>query len=221
MAERKEIVVQAEPRNARGKNDARRLRAEGKVPVVIYGGEGEPVAAAAKLSELAAILRSDTGPNTIFTLDVEGVGASEVLFQDRQIDPVRGRLVHADLRRLVRGQELEVTVPVHLEGEPYGVKNEAGVLEHVVRELEIRCRPRNIPDAIHADVTGMHVHDVLHVRDLTVGEGVTILNDPDTVVAIVGVIRAQVTETVTPEEEETAEPEVIGKGGEEEEEGEE
>lgn len=216
MAERKEIVVQAVPRNARGKNDARRLRAEGKVPVVVYGGDGEPVSAAAPLNELAAILRSDTGPNTIFTLDVEGVGASEVLFQDRQIDPIRGRLVHADLRRLVRGQELEVTVPLHLNGEPYGVKHEAGVLEHTVRELDIRCRPRDIPEAINIDVSGMHVQDVLHVSDLAVGEGVTILADPGMVIATVGVIRAQVAETETPEEEIT-EPEVIGKGGEEEE----
>src|SRR5215470_15179774 len=104
MAEKKEIVVRALRREGRGKNDARRARRDGQVPVTIYGGKGEAVAALAPLSELAAILRSDTGRNTIFTLDVEGVGASEVMFHDRQIDPVRERLIHADFQRLVKGQ---------------------------------------------------------------------------------------------------------------------
>ena len=106
MAERQEITIRGEQRTGRGKNDARRLRARGYVPLTIYGGGGESVSAAAPLRELAAILRSDTGHNTIFTLDVEGVGATEVMFLDRQIDTVRGRLVHADLRRLVRGQKI-------------------------------------------------------------------------------------------------------------------
>src|ERR671929_43841 len=117
MAEREEITVRAERRAGRGKNDARRLRARG----------------------LAAILRSETGHNTIFTLDVDGVGPSEVLFLDRQLDPVKGRLIHADLRRLVRGQEIEVTVPLHLEGEPAGVSDEGGILEQLLREVSIRC----------------------------------------------------------------------------------
>src|SRR5918998_5375408 len=153
MAERKEITIRATQRDARGKNDARRARRDGLVPVTVYGGEGEAVSAVARLSELAAILRSDTGHNTIFTLDVEGLGASEVMFHARQIDPVRGRLVHADLRRLVKGQKIEVTVPLHLIGEPYGVREEEGVLEQLLREIEIRCDPRNIPDAINVDVT--------------------------------------------------------------------
>src|SRR5918912_151093 len=142
MAEKKEITVRARRREGRGKNDAGRLRREGFVPVTVYGGAGEAVSAAAPLAELAAILRSDTGHNTIFTIDVEGVGASEVLFLDRQIDPVRGRLVHADLRRLVKGQKVEVTVPLHLVGEPVGVTEGGGVLEQIVRQLEIRCEPR-------------------------------------------------------------------------------
>src|ERR671933_2935485 len=134
MAERESITVRAELRAGRGKNDARRLRARGLVPLTIYGGEGEPVAAAAPLRELAAILRSGAGHNTIFTLDVEGVGASEVLFLDRQIDPVRGRLIHADLRRLVQGQEVEVTVPLRLVGEPAGAKEDGGILEQPFRQ---------------------------------------------------------------------------------------
>lgn len=216
MAEREAITVRAEQRVGRGKNDARRLRARGMVPLTLYGGGGEAVSAAAPLRELAAILRTEAGHNTVFTLDVEGVGASEVLFLDRQIDPVRGRLVHADLRRLVQGEEVEVTVPLHLEGEPAGVKEEGGILEQLLREVEIRCRPGIIPDAIKADVSGLKVHEVLHVSDLKVGEGVTVLTDGETAVATVAVVREEQVEERTPEEA-VAEPEVIGKGKKEEE----
>ncbi|HEX8069977.1 MAG TPA: 50S ribosomal protein L25 [Pyrinomonadaceae bacterium] len=217
MAERKEITVRAVRREGRGKNDAGRLRRSGLVPLTIYGGEGEPVAAAASLAELAAILRSEQGANTIFTLDVEGVGASEVLFHDRQIDPVRGRLVHADLRRLVKGQKLEITVPVHLIGEPLGVRDERGILEQIVRELEIRVSPRDIPDhGIDIDVAHLDVHDVLHVSDIPADERFEILADPDMVIATVAVVREEPVEERAPEAEVT-EPEVIGKGKKEEE----
>jgi large subunit ribosomal protein L25 len=219
MAERKEITVRAQQRDGRGKNDARRARANGLVPVTVYGGEGGSVAAVAPLKELAAILRSDAGQNAIFTLDVEGVGPSEVMFHDRQIDPVRGRLVHADLRRLVRGQKIEVTVPLHLVGEPIGVREEQGVLEQVTRQIEIRCQPRNIPDAINMDVTNLGVHDVLHVSDIPADENIEILTEPETVIATVSVTREEPTEAVAAEEE-PAEPEVIGKGKKEDEEGE-
>jgi large subunit ribosomal protein L25 len=210
MAEREEITVRAELRTGRGKNDARRLRARGMVPLTIYGGEGEPVAAAAPLAELAAILRSGAGHNAIFTLDVDGIGASEVMFLDRQIDPVKTRLIHADLRRLVRGQEIEVAVRVELDGEPAGVKDEGGILEQLLREVEVRCRPSVIPEAIHADVSGLGVHEVLHVSDLQAPEGVTIVTDGETAVATVAVVREEQVEERT--EDEAAEPEVIGKG---------
>ena len=217
MAERKEITVRATRRDGRGKNDARRARRDGLVPVTVYGGEGEAVAAVASIRDLAAILRSDSGYNTIFTIDVEGVGPSEVMFHDRQIDPVRGRLVHADLKRLVKGQKIEVTVHIQLDGEPVGVREEQGVLEQVMRDIEIRCDPRNIPDAIHLDVSNLGVHDVLHVSDIPADENLEILADPDTVIATVAIIREEPTEA--PAAEEPAEPEVIGKGKKEEDEG--
>ncbi|HEY0407321.1 MAG TPA: 50S ribosomal protein L25 [Pyrinomonadaceae bacterium] len=216
MAERKEITVRAQQREGRGKNDARRARAAGLVPVTIYGGEGEAVSAVAPLRDLAAILRSDAGHNSIFTFEVEGGESSEVMFSDRQIDPVRGRLVHADLKRLVRGQKIEVTVPLHLIGEPIGVREEQGVLEQVIREIEIRCQPRNIPDSIDLDVSNLGVHDVLHVSDIPADENIEILNEPETVVATVSITREEPVEAVAGEEE-TAEPEVIGKGKKEEE----
>jgi len=217
MAEHEEITVKATVREGRGKNDARRTRRAGMVPVTVYGGEGETVAAAAPLSELAAILRSEAGRNTIFTLDVEGVGASEVMFHDRQIHPVHGRLVHADFQRLVKGQKIEVTVPLHLVGEPVGVREEQGVLEQIMRELEIRCEPREIPDSIDLDVSNLGVHDVLHVSDIPVGANIEILNEPDAVVATVGIVRDEPVAAPVVEEEGAAEPEVIGKGKKEEE----
>jgi large subunit ribosomal protein L25 len=220
MAEKKDIVVRATSREGRGKNDARRARRNGQVPVTIYGGKGEAVAALAPASELAAILRSDTGRNTIFTVDVEGVGASEVMFVDRQIDPVRMRLVHADFKRLVKGEKIETTVPLRLVGEPLGVREQAGVLEQIIRNLDIRCDPRDIPEHIDVDVTNLGVHDVLHVSDIPVTEGVEILEEPETVIATIGVVKEEVVEAPPVEGEAPAEPEVIGKGKKEEEEGE-
>jgi large subunit ribosomal protein L25 len=217
MAEKKEYRVQAKQRDGRGKNDARRTRRAGMVPITVYGGGAETVAAVAPLSELAAILRSDAGRNTIFTIDVEGVGASEVMFHDRQIDPVKGRLIHADLTRLVKGQKIEVTVPLHLVGEPIGVKEKQGVLEQIVREIEIRCEPREIPDTIDVDVSNLDVHDVLHVSDIPVSEAIEILMDAELVIATVGIVKEEVAATPATEGEEPAEPEVIGKGKKEEE----
>ncbi|HMF58604.1 MAG TPA: 50S ribosomal protein L25 [Pyrinomonadaceae bacterium] len=219
MAERKEITISAKPREGRGKNDARRARANGLVPVTVYGGEGGAVTAVAEIKDLAAILRSDTGHNTIFTIDIEGVGASEVMFQDRQVDPLRGRLLHADLKRLVQGEKIEVTVSVHLVGTPAGVSDESGILEQLLREIEIRCEPRDIPEAINVDVSGLKVHDVLHISDIPVSEGIEILDSPETAVATVGVVREEPVEAVAPVEGEAVEPEVIGKGKKEEEEG--
>lgn len=220
MAEHKDITVRAQPRDGRGKNDSRRARAAGMVPVVVYGGEGGSVAALAPLRDLAAILRSESGRNTIFTLEIEGGAASEVMFHDRQIDPVRGRLMHADLTRLVKGQKIEVTVPLHLTGEPVGVREEQGVLEQIIRELEIRCEPREIPDVINVDVSNLGVHDVLHISDIQVDEKIEILNDPETVIATVGIVKDEPVAEVAVEEG-AAEPEVIGKGKKEDEAGDE
>ena len=217
MAEHKDITIQATRREGRGKNDARRTRRAGMVPLNIYGGGGEAVSAQASLSELAAILRSEAGRNTIFTVNVEGVGPSEVMFHDRQIDPVRGRLIHADLTRLVKGQKIEVTVPLHLIGEPVGVREEQGVLEQIIREIEIRCEPREIPDVINIDVSHLGVHDLLHVSDIPADPKIEILDAPDTVIATVGIVKEEPVAAAPLEAEGPAEPEVIGKGKKEDE----
>jgi large subunit ribosomal protein L25 len=217
MAEKKDFKVQAKLREGRGKNDARRARRDGMVPITVYGGGAETVAAIAPARDLAAILRTEAGRNTIFTIEVEGVGVSEVMFHDRQIDPVKGRLIHADLTRLVKGQKIEVTVPLHLVGEPIGVKEKQGVLEQIIREIEIRCEPRQIPDSLDVDVSNLDVHDLLHVSDIAVGEGVEILTDAEQVIATVGIVKEEVAPAVPAEGEEPVEPEVIGKGKKEEE----
>src|ERR1700682_3014397 len=182
MAEKKDIVVRAVRREGRGKNDSRRARRNGQVPVTMYGGEGEAVAARAQLRDLAAILRSDTGRNTIFTLDVDGVEATEVMFADRQIDPVRMRLIHADFKRLVKGEKIEATVRLRLVGEPLGGRENAGVLEEIVRNVEIRCEPRDIPEVIEVDVTNLDVHQVLHISDIPANEKIEILEDANAVI---------------------------------------
>ncbi|HKG97052.1 MAG TPA: 50S ribosomal protein L25 [Pyrinomonadaceae bacterium] len=217
MAEKKEYKVQAKQREGRGINDARRTRREGMVPITVYGGGVETVAAVAPLRDLAAILRSEAGRNTIFTIEVEGVGESEVMFHDRQIDPVRGRLIHADLTRLVKGQKIEVTVPLHLVGEPIGVKEKQGVLEQIIREIQIRCEPREIPDSLDVDVSNLDVHDTLHVSDIQVSVTVEILTDAEQVIATVGIVKEEAAPAPTVEGEEPAEPEVIGKGKKEDE----
>src|SRR5688500_8217351 len=218
-AEKKEFKIRAKQRDGRGKNDARRVRREGMVPVTVYGGGAETLAAVAPARELAAILRSESGRNTIFTIEVDGFGEVEVMFHDRQIDPVRGRLIHADLTRLVKGQKIEVTVPLHMVGEPVGVREEQGVLEQIIREIEIRCEPREIPDVINVDVSNLGVHDVLHISDIQVDERIEILNDPNTVIATVGVVKEEPVAAPVVEVEGAAEPEVIGKGKKEDEEG--
>ena len=205
MAEK--VVVKAEKREERGKNVNRRLRVEGKIPVVVYGGGGESVAVTATLSDLAAILRTDAGVNTVFSLDINGVGTSDVIFQDRQIDAVKGRLLHADLRRIAKGEKMEMTVPIHLTGEAEGLKEEGAVLSQALREIKVLCEPANTPESIDIDISGLSADHPLHVSDLKVGAGIEIHEAPETVVASIVVVKEPELE---PQVEEGAQPEVEG-----------
>ena len=210
MAEK--FVIKAEQRDLRGKNAARRLRTEGKIPVVVYGGEGDSVSVTATLADLAAVLRSPSGHNTVFSLDIAGVGASDVIFQDRQIDAVRGRMIHADLRRLVAGEKIELTVPLHFVGEPIGVKEDGGLLVEPVREIKVLCEPGNAPASIDVDVSGLALNEALHISDIKAPAGVEIHEDPETLIASVTMMKEPELE---PQVAEGAEPEVEGgEGGE-------
>lgn len=205
MAEK--TVVKAFLRETRGKNENRRLRATGRVPVTVYGGGTEAVSASAELGDLAAILRTDAGVNTVFSLDIDGEGASDVIFQDRQIDPIRGRLIHADLRRFAKGEKIEMTVPIHLVGEPESLNEEGAVLSQAMREVKVKCEPAKTPDAISVDISSLTIEHPIHVSDLVVGEGIEVVDLPETVVASIVVVKEVELE---PQVEEGAEPEVVG-----------
>lgn len=187
MAEK--ILVKAEKREVTGKNANRRLRAAGKIPVVVYGGGSENVSAAASLSDLAAIIRSDSGVNTVFSLDIEGEGVNDVIFQDRQIDPLMGRLVHADLRRFAKGEKIEMTVPVNLVGEPEALSEEGAVLSQSLRELKVLCEPAKTPDSFEVDISGLTSETSITVADIKVDDSLEVVDDPETVVASIVVVK--------------------------------
>lgn len=201
------ILVKAEKRDSRGKNTNRRLRVAGKIPVVVYGGGSESLAATASLADLAAIIRTDSGVNTVFSLDIEGEGINDVIFQDRQIHAVHGRMIHADLRRFSKGEKIEMTVPVHLIGHAKGLEVEGAVLSQAIREIKVICEPANTPDSIDVDVSDLDAGHSLHVSDLKVGKGIEIQEDGDAVVASIVSISAS---DLEPQLEAGAEPEVAG-----------
>ena len=205
MAEK--FVVKAEKRETRGKGHARRLRVDGKIPVVVYGGGSESMAATVALSDLAAIIRTETSVNTVFALDVAGDGVHDVIFQDRQIDAVKGRLIHADLRRFARGEKIEMTVPIRLVGHAAGLQEAGAVLTQAMSEIKVLCEPANTPDSIDVDVTNLEAGHALHVSDLTIGAGIEVVVAPETVVASIVTVSEAVLE---PQIEEGAQPEVAG-----------
>jgi len=205
MAEK--VVVKAEKREGRGKNDTRRLRTSGKIPVSVYGGGEEAVAVVAELKDLAAILRTDTGVNTVFSLDIAGVGAHDVIFQDRQIDAVKGRLLHADLRRLTKGEKLELTVPVQLVGEAPGLQEDGAVLNQPLHEIKILVDPANVPDSIEVDVSGLNVGESVQVADIKFARGIEVHELPETVLASIVIVKEEELEPQTAEE---GEPEIVG-----------
>ena len=206
MAEK--VTVKAEKREKSGKGYARRLRQQARIPINIYGGGIENISAAVDLKDLAAILRTEAGSNTVFSLDVNGVGASDVMFQDRQIDPLTGRLLHADLRRLKKGEKIEVTVPLHFIGEPIGVRENDGVLQQAMREIKILCEPANIPDFFEVEVENLELNEAVHVSDIKPVAGVEIQEDPEAVIASVTLVKEEIEEPLLPEE--GAEPEIVG-----------
>lgn len=200
------ITVKATLRETRGKNENRRLRAEGKIPVIVYGGGSENVAATAELKDLAAILRTDTGVNTVFSLDIDG-DVNDVLFQDRQIDGIKGRLLHADLRRFAKGEKIEMTVPVHLVGTAVGLMEEGAMLAQPMREIKVLCEPAKTPEFIEVDVTDLEAGASIHVSDIKVGEGMEIGDNPESVVASVTIVKEVELE---PQIGDGSEPEVAG-----------
>jgi large subunit ribosomal protein L25 len=213
MAEK--IVVAGAPRAERGKNEARRLRQTGKVPAVLYGGKGGPITLSVNAKQVGAILRSESGHNTLFQVDLGGK-AEPAILKDWLVDPMSGKLLHVDLMRVAMDVRMKVKVPVHTFGEPAGVKVQGGVFEVVTRELEIECLPTDIPTEFKLDVTELMLGKQLRVSDLTVDTGkVKMLTEPERVIAHVVALKVEEekpAEAVAAEVAVPAEPEVIKKG---------
>ena|SRR3984893_2317041 len=221
-----EAVLEAVERTQRGKNEARRLRAAGRIPAVVYGVKEGGRAIAVDPKTLAKILRTELGANTLISLKLAGGSDTRVLVKEYQIDPVTHQLLHADFYRVAMDKVIRVTVTVVPRGEPKGVKQQGGVLDIVHRQLELECLPADIPEHIEVDVSEMMVGQSVRVRDLATSDKWKAVSDPD--MMLMHVIIPKVEEVaVTPEAAAAAataapaEPEVIKKGKKEEAEGEE
>ncbi|MBV9156706.1 MAG: 50S ribosomal protein L25 [Acidobacteriaceae bacterium] len=220
---RKEITITAEPRDSRGKNEARRLRSKGSVPAVVYGGPSGPKPVAVSPKELTRILNSKTGHNTIFNLGLADAGNTPVMIVDWQYDPIKDSLLHVDLKRIDLTQRITVKVPIVTQGEPKGVKIQGGIHEIVTREIEIECLPNDIPEQFVVDVSELMIGQNIRIGQIEMGDSVRLISQPDTVVSHVVALRAEETPAAETAGESpaagapAAEPEVIKKGKKEEE----
>jgi large subunit ribosomal protein L25 len=204
-------AVVATPREGRfNKNAARRVRVSGKIPAVVYGAGQDAVAVTVDPRIIIKILHSDSGHNTIFDLDVTGASPVKAMIVDWQNEPIKGALLHIDLKRIAMDKKMVVSVAIQLVGVPVGVKAQGGILEHVLREVEIECLPSDIPSHLDVDVSNLELHGVIHVSDLPHSGSIKFLGDEDATVAHVTVIK----EVAEPEAAvaAAAEPEVAKKG---------
>ena len=219
------FTVEGKVREERGKNAARRTRVTGMVPAVLYGGRKDSISLSVNAKQVGKILRSESGHNTIFTVQVVGGDKERAMVKDWQVDPVSGSLLHVDLLRIAMDVRMRVRVPVHTFGEPEGVKLQGGIFEMVTREVELECLPGDIPEEFKVDVSGLTIGKQLRAADLPIDPAkIKLLTDPQRVLAHVVTLKAEV--EVAPEaaavaaETAPAEPEVIKKGKKETEEGE-
>ena len=209
-------LLEAQPRTPGNKNHARRVRVSGKVPGVLYGAGKETVALSVDPRQVARILYSQTGHNTIFELALDGGERTQAMIVDWQYEPIKGSLLHIDLKRIAMDQKLRVSVPIVLKGEAEGVKQQGGILEQLLREVEVECLPGDIPSAIEADVSQLVFGKVLRVEDLPKSAKLKFLSDANQPVAHVTTVKEEVVATPDAVAAEAgavpAEPEVIEKG---------
>jgi large subunit ribosomal protein L25 len=219
-----EAVLEAQARDTFGKNEARRTRRGGRVPGVLYGGDGKaatPIAVQPKA--LLKILHSESGQNTLIALKLAGAGDNRVLVKDFQLDPVTHEVLHVDFLRIAMDKLLRVTIPIIVHGEPKGVKQQGGVLEFIRREVEIEVLPADIPEHIDVDVTELMLHQGIRVRDILTNAKWKPVSDLD--LMLVHVIMPKVEEVAAPADAAAAatatpaEPEVLKKGKKDEDEG--
>jgi large subunit ribosomal protein L25 len=217
-------TLEAQPRTPGTKNDARRVRRAGRIPAVVYGAGKSAVPVAVDPRQVSRILHSETGHNSVFDLALDGE-KSKAMIVDWQYEPIKGSLLHIDLKRIAMDQKLRVNVPIELIGEPAGVKQQGGLLEQIVREVEIECLPADIPNVIELNVAELVFGVVLRVADLPKNDKVKLVTDADQPVAHIISIKEEVVAapeaTAAEAAAAPAEPEVIKKGKQEtEEEGE-
>jgi large subunit ribosomal protein L25 len=209
-------VLEAQARTPGNKNDARRVRAAGKVPAVLYGAGKDASSLALDPRQVSRILNSKTGYNTIFDLALDGGERTKAMIVDWQYEPIKGSLLHIDLKRIAMDKRLTVEVPIVLKGEAAGVKQEGGILEQLLREVEIECLPGDIPDSVDVDVSELTFGKVIRVSDLPHSDKLTFLTDENQPVAHVISIKEEVVATPEAAAAEAgatpAEPEVIKKG---------
>lgn len=191
---RKDITITAEPRASRGKNEARRLRVDQKIPAVLYGAGGDPVAVTVSPKEVNKILFSASGHNTIFNVEVSGQETSPVLVVDWQHDPVKGNLLHIDLMRVDLSKRLKVKIPIHTTGEARGVKQQGGLYQLVNREIEVECLPDDIPESFTVDITPLLIGDAIRAKDIPLTGSMTLLSRPELVLSHVIAVRGSTTE---------------------------
>ncbi len=209
-----QIIVEGAPRTERGKNEARRLRVSGQVPATLYGGKGGPLSLAVNTKQLTAILRSESGHNTLFEVDFAGKKEPAIV-KAWQVDPVSGKLLHVDLLRVAMDVRMKVKVPVHTFGEPAGVKVQGGVFEVVTREVEVECLPADIPMEFRMDVSGLMLNQSLRANELPIDKSkLKLLTDGNAVLAHVVALRVEEEKPVEAAVVAAvpAEPEVIKKG---------
>jgi large subunit ribosomal protein L25 len=204
-------TVEATIREASDKNAARRLRGTGMIPAVLYGAKKEPRAIAVDPKQILRILHSAAGHNTIFDLSLNGEQAKAMVV-DWQYEPMKGHLLHVDLKRIAMDQKMRLSIPVHIQGEAKGVKLEGGLLDVVLREVHIECLPSDIPSHITVDVTNLSHGQAVRVSELPQSASVKYLDDPDAVVAHVTHVKEEVAAAPVEGAVATAEPEVIKKG---------
>jgi large subunit ribosomal protein L25 len=212
---RKDITIEAQARENRGKNNARRLRVQGLAPAVLYGAEKDPVAVTISPKEINKILNSSTGHNTIFNLAIASGETTPVMIIDWQHDPIKENLLHLDLKRIDPSKHIKVKVPVHITGESKGVKIQGGLLEIITREIEIDCLPDDIPEHYTVDVSELSIGQNVRAGSMPLGDNVKLLSDKETVIVHVIALKAEVAAEGEAAAA-TAEPEVIKKGKKEE-----
>lgn len=206
-------VVAAKPREGKfNKNAARRVRVAGKIPAVVYGAGHASVAVELDPKQILRILHSESGHNTIFDVDIAGQGLAKTMIVDWQYEPIRDSLLHVDLKRIALDKTMTVSVPVRLAGVPVGVKNEGGMLDQVLREVEIECLPGDIPSHIDVDITGLALFASIRVSDLPHSGSIKYLTAEDATVAHVVSIRAEAEPVAAVAAVAPAEPEVAKKG---------